>query len=97
MTDKSKKLSETARALLTAASARDDHLIQPPHLPAAAARQVVRSLLNAGLAEEVSAVVDDGDGDGCPSATRSAAVTIVAGADSAMGPGRRSNLSQPMR
>jgi hypothetical protein len=71
MRDKSKKLSETARALLTAAAARDDHLIQPPQLPAAAARQVVRSLLNAGLAEEGPAPIDNtsyvwrqGD-DGC--------------------------------
>src|SRR4051794_27812108 len=59
MTEKPKKLSNTAHALLTAAALRDDHLIQPPQLPAAAARQVVRSLLNAGLAEEVPAVIDD--------------------------------------
>jgi hypothetical protein len=59
MTDKSKKLSETAHALLIAAAARDDHLIRPPQLPGAAARQVVRSLLNAGLAEEVPAAADD--------------------------------------
>src|SRR4051812_20021797 len=59
MTDKSKKLSETAHALLTAAAARDDHLIRPPQLPGAAARQVVRSLLNAGFAEEISAPIDD--------------------------------------
>jgi hypothetical protein len=45
MTEKPKKLSDTARALLTAAAARDDHLIRPPELPAAAARQVVQSLL----------------------------------------------------
>ena len=55
MTGKSKKLSDTARALLTAASARDDRLIQPPRLPVAAARQVARSMLNAGLAEEIPA------------------------------------------
>jgi hypothetical protein len=30
MTKKPKQLSETARALLTAAAARDDHLIRPP-------------------------------------------------------------------
>ena len=59
MTEKPKKLSETARALLTAAALRDDHLIRPPQLPAAAARQVVRSLLNAGLAEEIPAPVED--------------------------------------
>jgi hypothetical protein len=59
MTDKPKKLSDTARALLTSAAMRDDHLIQLPRLPVAAARQVIRSLLNAGLAEEVSAPIDD--------------------------------------
>jgi hypothetical protein len=53
MIDKPKKISDTARALLTAAAMRDDHQIRPPKLPIAAARQVVRSLLNAGLAEEV--------------------------------------------
>jgi hypothetical protein len=59
MTDKPKKLSDTARALLTVAATRGDHLIRPPKLPIAAARQVVRSLLGAGLAEEVPARVDD--------------------------------------
>jgi hypothetical protein len=59
VTHKQKKLSETARALLTAASAHYSHLIQPPRLPAAAARQIVRSLLNTGLAEEVPALIDD--------------------------------------
>jgi hypothetical protein len=59
MTEKPKKLSETARVLLTAAAARDDHLIRPPQLPAAAARQVVRWLLNAEVAEEISAPIDD--------------------------------------
>ena len=59
MTDKPKKLSDTARALLTVAATRCDHLIRPPRLPIAAARQVVRSLLNAGLAEEVPAPIDD--------------------------------------
>jgi hypothetical protein len=53
MTDKLKKLSDTARALLTAAAMRNDHLAPFPKLPVAAARQVVRSLLNARLAEEV--------------------------------------------
>ena len=57
MTEKPKKLSDTARALLTAAAARDDYLIRPPQLPGAAARQVVRSLLNAELAEEVPAAL----------------------------------------
>jgi hypothetical protein len=59
MTDKPKKLSDTARALLTSAAMRDDHLIRPPRLPVAAARQVIRSLLNAGWAEEVPAPIDD--------------------------------------
>jgi hypothetical protein len=59
MTEKPRKLSNTARALLTAAAVRDDYLIRPPQLPAAAARQVVRSLLNAGLAEEIPAPIDD--------------------------------------
>jgi hypothetical protein len=57
MTDKPKKLSDTARALLTAAAMRDDHLMRPPKLPITAARQVVRSLLNAGLAEVAPASI----------------------------------------
>jgi hypothetical protein len=59
MTDKPKKLSDTARALLTAAAMRNDHLVPFPKLPVAAARQVVRSLLNAGFAEEVRAPIND--------------------------------------
>jgi hypothetical protein len=59
MAEKPKKLSETARALLTAAAARDDRLIRSPQWPAAAVRQVVRSMLNAGLAEEIPAAIDD--------------------------------------
>ena len=60
MTDKPKKLSDTAHALLTAAAARNDHLIAaPPKLPVAAARQVVRSLLRAGFAEEVPAAISN--------------------------------------
>jgi hypothetical protein len=55
MTDKPKKLSDTARALLAFAATRDDHLILPPRLPIAAARQVARSLLGSELAEEVPA------------------------------------------
>jgi hypothetical protein len=55
MTDKPKKLSDTARALLAAAAMRNDYFIALPKLPVAAARQVVRSLLNAGFAEEVPA------------------------------------------
>jgi hypothetical protein len=59
MSDKPKKLSDTARALLIAAASRPDHLIALPRLPVAAARQVVRSLLQMGLAEEVPAPVED--------------------------------------
>ena len=59
MADTSKKLSDTARAVLTLAATRDDHLARPPQLPIAAARQVIRSLLNAGLVEEVPAPIDD--------------------------------------
>jgi hypothetical protein len=59
MADISKKLSSTARALLTLAATRPDRLIRPPELPIAAARQVVRSMLNAGLIEEVPASIED--------------------------------------
>jgi hypothetical protein len=57
--DKPNKLSDTARAVLTLATTRDDHLIRPLHLPIAAVRQVARSLLKAGLAEEIASQVDD--------------------------------------
>jgi hypothetical protein len=57
MTDKPKRLTDTARTLLTAAAMRDDCLIHPPQLPIAAARQVARSLLNAGLAEVAPASI----------------------------------------
>jgi hypothetical protein len=59
MTDKPKKLSDTPRALLTAAAMRADHLIALPKLPVAAARQVIRSMLNAALVEEVPAPIED--------------------------------------
>jgi hypothetical protein len=59
--DKPKELSDTARALLTFAATRDDHLIRPPQLSITAARQVVRSLLNGGLAEEVPAPTEDAE------------------------------------
>jgi hypothetical protein len=59
MTNKPKTISDTARALLTSAATRGDRLIRPPQLPIAAARQVVRSLLNAGLAEVVPAPIDE--------------------------------------
>ena len=49
-------LSTTARALLTAAAARDDRVALPPeHLPAAARRAVVQSLLKTGLLDEIAA------------------------------------------
>ncbi len=41
--------------MLTLAATREDRLVHPPQLPAAAARQLVRSLLNNGLVEEVTA------------------------------------------
>ena len=53
------KLSATGRAMLMLAASREDRLVRPPDLPAAAARQVVRSLLTNGLIEEVPATVDD--------------------------------------
>jgi hypothetical protein len=59
MADKPNKLSDTARAVLTPATTRDDHLIRPPHLPIAAVRQVAQSRLRAGLAEEIASQVDD--------------------------------------
>jgi hypothetical protein len=59
MADTPKKLSDTSRAVLTLAATRDDHLAQPPKLPIAAARQVIRSLLNARFVEEVLAPIAD--------------------------------------
>ena len=59
MIDKPFKLSATGRAMLTLASTREDRLVYPPTLPVAAARQVVRSLLGAGMVEEVAAPADD--------------------------------------
>jgi hypothetical protein len=53
------KLSITARTVLTLAAERDDHLVRAPQLPVAAARQVIRSLVHAGLVEEIAAPVDD--------------------------------------
>ena len=53
------KLSDTARAMLTLAATREDRLVRPPTLPAAAARQVVRSLLNNSFAEEIPAPIED--------------------------------------
>jgi hypothetical protein len=59
MTRESKPLSNTARRLLTLASTRPDHLVRPPDLPLVAARQVIRSMLTAGLVEEISASIED--------------------------------------
>ncbi len=53
------KISDTARAMLTLAATRPDRLVRPPQLPTAAARQVVRSLLNNGFAEEIPAPIED--------------------------------------
>jgi hypothetical protein len=61
MPERSPKLSNTARTVLSLAAERDDHLVRAPQLPAAAARQVIRSLLNAGLVEEIPAPVEDAD------------------------------------
>lgn len=61
MTETSPKLSNTARTVLAVAAARDDHLVRLPQLPVAAARQVVRSLLSAGLVEEIPAPVEDAE------------------------------------
>ena len=59
MTQTPIKLSDTARALLTLAADRQDHLVRPPALPAAARQQVVRSLLSKGLVEEIPAPITD--------------------------------------
>jgi hypothetical protein len=59
VTDVPKKLSETARAVLTSGTTRTDHLVRPPKLPPAAARQVIRSLLQRQLVEEVPASIED--------------------------------------
>ncbi len=53
------KISDTGRAMLTLAITREDRLVRPPQLPTAAARQVVRSLLNNGFVEEVPAPIED--------------------------------------
>jgi hypothetical protein len=59
MTAKVKPLSASARAVLTLAALRGDKLVQLPRLPAAAARQVIRSMLNAGLVEDLAAETMD--------------------------------------
>ena len=60
MTQTTIKLSDTARAVLEHAATREDHLVRPPSLPAAARQKVVRSLLNRGLVEELPAPIADG-------------------------------------
>jgi hypothetical protein len=59
MADDLKPVSATARAVLALDTTRDDHLVQLPRLPVAATRHVVRSMLNAGLAEELPAASID--------------------------------------
>jgi hypothetical protein len=59
MMDKPKPMSATAHAVLALAATRDDHLVHLPRLPVAAARQVIRSMLNAGLIEELPAATVD--------------------------------------
>ena len=59
MTKTPLKISDTGRAMLTLAISREDRLVRPPTLPAAARSQVVRSLLNNGLVEEVPAPMTD--------------------------------------
>ncbi|MGE4043573.1 MAG: DUF3489 domain-containing protein [Acetobacteraceae bacterium] len=56
---KTTKISDTARAMLTLAATRPDRLVRPPQLPTAAARQVVRSLINNGFVEEIPAPIED--------------------------------------
>ena len=55
MTDTPFRLSPTGRAMLTLAATRRDHLVQPPELPIAAARSVVRSLLAMGWSRKCRA------------------------------------------
>src|SRR4051812_39001157 len=59
MTNQPRPMSATARAVLSLAATRDDHLVALPRLPVAAARQIIRSMLNAGLVEELSAAAID--------------------------------------
>jgi hypothetical protein len=59
MMDKPKPMSATAHAVLALAATSDDHLVHLPRLPVAAARQVIRSMLNAGLIEELPAATVD--------------------------------------
>ena len=86
------KPSDTARAMLTLAATHTDRLVRPPQLPVAAARQLVRSLLNNGLVEEVPAPIEDAayawhtDDDGAVSMLRATTAGMTAiGATDATG------------
>ena len=84
MTDKPIKVSATGRAMLTLAATRTDRLVPPQTLPVAAARQVVRSLLNGDLIEEVPAPADEPSffwcqaDDGTPLALRATEAGLAA-------------------
>ena len=92
MIDKTIKLSATGRAMLTLAATRTNRLVPPPTLPVAAARQVVRSLLNASLVEEVPAPADEPSffwrqaDDGAPLALRATEAGLAAIGDAALAP-----------
>ena len=95
------KPSATARAMLTLAATREDRLVRPPQLPVAAARQVVRSLLNNGFVEEVPASVDDlayvwrEAADGTKLALRATGLGLTAIGDAAHAPVITGNEDQP--
>ena len=59
MTDKPKKLSDTARALLTSAALRDDHLIRTPAVAGGRSTPGDPLAAERRTAGEVSALVDD--------------------------------------
>ena len=90
-------LSTTARAVLTAAAARHDHLALPPErLPAAARRAVLQSMLKAGLLEEVAADDDQPTWRTTESGERSALRITDAGLN-AIGIDGQAKPSQPAR
>ena len=101
MTEHPIKLSATARAMLTLAATREDRLVRPPQLPVAAARQVVRSLLNNGFVEEVPAPTDDPAyvwreiADGTKLALRATGLGLTAIGDAAHAPVITGNEDQP--
>lgn len=84
MTNTPKTLSDAGRTLLTLAATQPNHLVRPPQLPVAAARQVIRSLLKAGLLDELP--VPNGDAtsawrtgaDGVPLMLRATALGLAA-------------------